>query len=145
VKNQVLRKSLIVSNQYTRRAYDKGRAAALAGLDETTELVKWGNRNYAADWFDDDSRDAWQAGFSDVVPPEIPANPRPVVNLADLRRSSSDVSYLISWVEKDGLFDGFVLAQDLQWHVARILELGFELYSVQRLSVVPASVAPREA
>jgi hypothetical protein len=65
VKNQVVRTSLIVSNKHTRLAYDKGRAAALNDLDELNELTKWGNRNYSADWFDDDCTDAWQAGYSD--------------------------------------------------------------------------------
>ncbi len=60
------RRSLIVSNPATRRAYDAGSKAAAAGLDEYAALAKWESRNYAAEWFDGDAVDAFQAGFSDT-------------------------------------------------------------------------------
>jgi hypothetical protein len=126
VKNQVLRKSLIVSNQYTRRAYDKGRAAALAGLDETTELVKWGNRNYAADWFDDDSTDAWQAGFSDSAAPRYAPPSFDEDTLDVLQRS-----YIVTWVEDNsGQFSALAYADRLAFHLASIHANGHYVWSV---------------
>lgn len=63
------RRSLIVSTPATRRAYDAGVKAAAAGKEEYAALNAWDARNYAAEWFDGDALDAWQAGFSDTPAP----------------------------------------------------------------------------